>query len=66
MNNDFDEIEMPIGLGMALAQNLSALDKFSKMVVSQKLAVINHTRKINSKNEMHEFVKDIAEGKSFM
>ena len=66
MNNVFDGIEMPMGLGMALAQNMSALDIFSNMDASQKQAVIDQTHQINSKNEMHEFVREIAEGKSFM
>ena len=66
MNNVFDGIEMPMGLGMALAQNMSALDIFSNMDASQKQAVIDQTHQINSKNEMHEFVRDIAEGKIFM
>lgn len=66
MNNVFDGIQMPMGLGMALSQNLPAIDKFSKMDISQKQAVIDHTHKVNSKNEMHELVRDIAEGKSFM
>ena len=66
MNNVFDGIEMPMGLGMALAKNVPALDMFSNMDASQKQAVIDHTHQINSKNEMHEFVREIAEGKSFM
>lgn len=66
MNNVFDGIEMPMGLGMALAQNMPALDIFSNMNALQKQAVIDHTHQINSKNEMHEFVREIAQGKSFM
>lgn len=65
MENILDGIEMPMGLGMALAKNLTALDKFSKMSTSQKLAVVDHTHQINSKSEMQAFVRDIAEDKFF-
>ena len=60
MNNVFDGIEMPMGLGMALPKNVPALDMFSNMDASHKQAVIDYTHQINSKNEMHEFVREIA------
>ncbi|MCL1965284.1 MAG: hypothetical protein FWF69_09570 [Firmicutes bacterium] len=48
--------EMPMGLGMALAQNLDAFTKFASLSMEQKRAVIERTHGIGSKEEMQAFV----------
>ncbi len=54
--------DLPIGFGTALLQNEKAMKKFEMLSESQKQAVINKTRKINSKNEMKCFVSSFSEG----
>lgn len=66
MKDSHNDLDMPMGLGMALAKNLTALNNFSKMDKNKKQAIIEHTHSINSKKEMQAFVQDIADGKTFM
>lgn len=54
--------EMPMGLGMALAMNTDAMKRFSAMNGEEQRAVIEHTREINSKSEMREYVRRLAGG----
>lgn len=56
--------DMPMGLGMALSQNIDALNIFSNMTDAQQKAVFNHTHAINSKAEMRDFVQQIAQGET--
>lgn len=54
--------DLPVGFGMALMQNEVAMKQFEKLDELQKQAVINKTRKINSKNDMKCFVNSLSEG----
>lgn len=54
--------DLPLGFGMALAQNETAMKQFEALTNEQKEAVVNKTRKINSKNEMKCFVASLSEG----
>ena len=65
MQNYVDGKEIPMGLGMALAQNLDAMNRFSSLEHGQQQELINHTHDIQSKNEMRQFVSNIAEGSNF-
>lgn len=65
MQNYVDGKEIPMGLGMALAQNLDAMNRFSSLEHEQQQEIINHTHDIQSKNEMKQFVSTIAEGSNF-
>jgi uncharacterized protein YdeI (YjbR/CyaY-like superfamily) len=56
---------IPIGLGMALAQNVDAMNYFSHLSNAQQQNIIDHTHQIRSKNEMQEFVSHISESDSF-
>ena len=51
--------DLPLGFGLALAQNRDALYSFSKMTEQQKKEVINHTHTIQSKQEMKSFVNSL-------
>lgn len=51
--------DLPLGFGLALAQNTKALDSFSKMTEQQKKDVINKTHSIHSKQEMQAFVDSL-------
>ena len=57
-----NKTDLPIGFGIALAQNETAIKQFESLSSTQKEAVINKTRKINSKNEMQLFVNYLSEG----
>lgn len=54
--------ELPIGFVMALAQNDGALKKFDELNDMQKEALVNKTKKINSKRDMKSFVDSLSEG----
>lgn len=56
MKNLLNNREIPVGLGMALAENLDALNYFSSLNEAQKSDIIEHTHQIRSKKEMHHFV----------
>ena len=47
-----EKTEMPVGLGMALAMNPEAMEKFSSLTETQKHEVINGTHAIASRKEM--------------
>ena len=64
MNNkkfDFSE-DMPLGLGMAIAQNSVALEKFSGLSDDEKKELISGAHEVKSKNEMRSYVDAFAEG----
>lgn len=61
MKNHVNNPEMPLGLGMALAQNLDAMNLFASMTKEQQQRIIEHTHTINSKQEMNAFVQSISE-----
>ncbi|MBC8535888.1 hypothetical protein [Feifania hominis] len=54
--------ELPAGLSMALAQNLSALDRFSSLSAAQKSALIERTHSVESKTQMRDLVRQLGEG----
>ncbi|MEG0693662.1 MAG: hypothetical protein RR444_11360 [Oscillospiraceae bacterium] len=59
MENYKNSPEIPMGLGMALAQNLPAMNYFSALPQEQKQQIINHTHQIQSKQEMHAYVDSL-------
>lgn len=56
------KIELPMGFGMALAQNEAAMQKFESLTEAQKQAVINATHNVNSKREMQKLVRNLSDG----
>lgn len=56
LNND----EIPLGLGMALAQNMDAMRVFSTMSESSRQNVIDRSRQVNSKQEMENLVSGLT------
>lgn len=59
LNND----EIPLGLGMALAQNMDAMRVFSSLSDSSRQNVIDRSRQVNSKQEMEHLVSGLTEDK---
>lgn len=55
--------ELPLGLGMALAQEPEALAAFGKLSDDRKASIIQRAHCVNSKEEMQELVKSLALGK---
>ena len=52
--------ELPMGFGMALAQNMEALNKFAQLSETQKQEIIDSTHNINSKDDIKKLVNKIA------
>lgn len=57
MSNYTNSQEMPLGLGMALAENLDAMNRFVAMSKTQQSAFIAGTHAIRSKQEMRQYVQ---------
>ena len=55
-------VELPMGLGMALAQNETAMKNFEAMNDAQKQDIIEKTHHVESKKEMRALVSSIANG----
>ena len=54
--------ELPLGFGMALAQNEAAMQQFESMTDSEKQAVLQQAHNVNSKREMQQLVAGIVSG----
>lgn len=57
--------ELPLGFGMALAQNEQAMMLFESMTEQEKLNTIKKAKSVSSKSEMHRLVDDIGQRSSF-
>ena len=58
-----DSLELPLGFGMALAQNEQAMHAFEAMTEAQKRAVIEQTHAVTSRREMQQLGSELADGK---
>ena len=56
-----NSFEMPVGLGMALAMNPEAMEKFSSLTEQQKWEVVSGTHAVQSRKEMQQYVRNIIE-----
>lgn len=54
-----DFAEVPIGFGMALAQNEEATNAFSMMTKEEKQLIWNKARHAHTQQEMHQIVSSI-------
>lgn len=52
--------EVPVGFGMALAQNEEAMNAFAAMTKEQKQTIWTQARQARSKTEMQQLVDHIA------
>jgi len=55
-----ERFEMPIGLGIALAQNPEAMKKFAALSENKKQEIIRGTHSVHSKEEMRQYVNRIT------
>ena len=58
-----DSLELPLGFGMALAQNEQAMHAFEAMTEAQKRAIIEQTHTVTSRREMQQLVSGLVSGK---
>lgn len=54
-----DKTELPLGFGMALAQNEAAMQQFEALSAREKETVIRQAHQVNSKREMQNLVKNL-------
>ena len=54
-----EEQELPLGFGMALAQNTVAMERFAHLPEEQRQAVIDGARQVRSKQEMQAYVDQL-------
>lgn len=53
--------ELPLGFGMALAQNEAAMRRFEHMSEEEKQAVLDRVHKVRSKAEMRRLVSGLSD-----
>ena len=55
-----DFYKVPIGFGMALAMNHTAMEAYANMTEEQKQAILNKAHHARSEQEMHRIVSGMA------
>lgn len=61
MNNKFDpQSDMPVGLKMALTQNLNALNKFTDLPEQGQINFIEGARQVKTKQDMTAYVQNLV------
>lgn len=55
-----DFYRVPIGFGMALAQNEEAVNAYAMMTKEQKNAILQKAHNVRSEREMHDLVASLA------
>lgn len=55
------KIDLPLGFGMALAQNEPAMKQFEALSEAQKADVISKSHNVNSKQEMESLVNSLSD-----
>ena len=56
-----DFYKVPIGFGMALAMNHSAMEAYAAMTEEQRQNVLNRAHNARSEKEMHQIVNSLAQ-----
>lgn len=56
MKNYTNGSDIPMGLGMALAKNINAMNYYSGLSPEKQQEIIENTHSINSKKEMQSYV----------
>lgn len=54
-------MELPLGFGMALAQNENAMKRFESMTEAEKQSVLNRAHGVASKQEMRQLVASLTQ-----
>lgn len=64
-DKSYNTNDVPLGLGMALARNMSAMERFSFMNETQRKQVLEKASTVHSRTEMTQLVDSIATGSFF-
>ena len=56
-----EQYMLPLGLGMALAQNEAAMKRFEALSEAEKQALIERTHAVSSKSEMRRLVDGLTD-----
>lgn len=62
MNNLINSSDVPLGFGMALAQNLTAMNTFASLSSQEQQQIIDRTHSVQSKQEMQNLVDSLVTG----
>lgn len=54
------KLDLPLGFGMALAQNEKAMEYFAALPKAKQQEILEHTHEVRSNREMHDFVANLA------
>lgn len=57
-----DFYEVPIGFGLALAQNEAAMMHYAQLSDPQKQAILDRAHNVRSEKEMYSLVASLANG----
>lgn len=57
-----DFYKVPIGFGMALAQNEAAMLRYAQLPEQQKQDILNRAHNVRSEQEMYSLVDGLANG----
>ncbi len=62
MQNYPGNLEVPVGLGVALARNMEAMNHFAHLSKEEQQEVIERTRLLHSNEEIQELVQTLGSG----
>ena len=57
-----DFYKVPIGFGMALAQNTAAMNRYAQLSEGEKEKILNKAHNVRSEKEMYSLVASLANG----
>lgn len=57
-----DFYKVPIGFGMALAQNTAAMNRYAHLTADQKQDILNKAHNVRSEKDMYSLVASLANG----
>lgn len=57
-----DFYKVPIGFGMALAQNTAAMNHYAHLTEAQKQNILSKAHNVRSEKEMYNLVASLANG----
>lgn len=60
-HNNMEQGDIPLGIGMALAQNMQAMYAFTALDESTREAFIHNAQAIQTKEEMQAYVNHLLE-----
>ena len=59
-----DFYKVPIGFGMALAQNEAAMVRYAHLDEQEKQNILNQAHNVRSEQEMYSLVANLANGRA--